>query len=279
MTLADIYPRWLTHQRDTVIDTRRITASWKHFAGLHKLTPKQLTPAALEKERDRLLRTLSSSTVRRSLADMLSFAHWMAAEKLMDTVVTIRRPRESRPRQRWLTKEEMQSLIEVGRRVDIPLWFDWVLNLSFLTGQRISAVLELQWDQISDGIVDFNRGINARCKRRGIVPVTATIKAILDECPRQSRYVLTSGDGRVTLRQFRCQWKKACKLAGIVGAVPHTMRHSVASQLVSNGVSLQEVSRLLGHSSISITERVYAKYAPDYTRRASDAMAALLTSP
>ena len=58
--------------------------------------------------------------------------------------------------------------------------------------------------------------------------------------------------------------------------MPHSMRHSVASNLVSAGVPILEVSRLLGHSSTAITERVYMKLAPDFTRNASNAMAEML---
>ena len=111
------------------------------------------------------------------------------------------------------------------------------------------------------------------------MPVTAAIKAILNECEGGSkRYVITHDGQRVSRDRFKNQWQRACKLAGIEGAVPHTMRHSVASNLISAGLPILEVSRLLGHSSTTITERVYMKLAPDYTRNASDAMAKILGS-
>ena len=57
------------------------------------------------------------------------------------------------------------------------------------------------------------------------------------------------------------------------------MRHSVATNLIAAGVPVLEVSKLLGHSNSQITERVYMKFAPSYTRNASDAMAAMLVIP
>jgi len=277
MTLTDHYQIWWRQHNDKVICGRRATTSWKQFTGLHKLAPKQFTSEAVGKEIARLLKTYSASTVRRSLADLSVFSKWLLDQKLIAETPKWKTPAESKPRQRWLTKEEMQKLLEVGRRVDVPIWFDWVLNLSFLTGQRITAVLTLQWEQIQHGVIDFNIGMSRRHKRRGVIPVTPAIKVILDECRGKSpRYVITNEGEMISRDRFVWQWKKACKLAGIDGAVPHTMRHSVASHLISNGVPVLEVSRLLGHSSTAITERVYMKLAPDFTRNASNAMAEML---
>ena len=44
---------------------------------------------------------------------------------------------------------------------------------------------------------------------------------------------------------------------------PHTFRKTFASRLVMNGVAIQEVSKMLGHSSVRMTEKSYAFLAPD----------------
>ena len=280
MTLSDIFPRWYEIQNNKVIDGQRAKTTWKQFTGLHRLSPKQYTTEAVAKEIVRLGKIYSPSTIRRSLADLAVFSRWMVEQKIIAEVPKWKAPAESKPRQRWLTKEEIQKLLEVGRREDVPLWFDWILNLSFLTGQRITSILTLEWAQIQHGAIDFNIGMTRRHKRRGVVPVTAAIKAILSECEGGSkRYVITHDGQRVSRDRFKNQWQRACKLAGIEGAVPHSMRHSVATNLIAAGVPVLEVSKLLGHSNSQITERVYMKFAPSYTRNASDAMAAMLVIP
>lgn len=50
-------------------------------------------------------------------------------------------------------------------------------------------------------------------------------------------------------------WKPATELAGIGAARVHDLRHTYASRLVTAGVSIQRVSRLLGHASVQTTER------------------------
>ena len=56
---------------------------------------------------------------------------------------------------------------------------------------------------------------------------------------------------------------KIAALAGIKHCTTHDLRHTFASWLVMEGVPLFEVSKLLRHASIQMTER-YAHLAPDY---------------
>lgn len=270
MTLSDLFPRW--YMSKSVLEPRRIRSSWKHFSGLHKLAPAKLTREAVEKERDRLLKTLSPSTVRRSLADIAVFAQWLVDNKHLKDLPTWKIPAETKPRQRWMTADEMKLLMQTARREDVPIWVDQAIHLCLLTGQRIGAILGLKWSQVSNGIIDFNEGVHERCKKRGVIPVTASIESILKECEGNETFVL----GKVDYADFLAQWHRVCGLCGIKDATPHTMRHSVATNLIARGTPILEVSRMLGHSSTAITEKSYAKFAPDFTRRASDRMSEML---
>jgi len=49
---------------------------------------------------------------------------------------------------------------------------------------------------------------------------------------------------------------------------PHVLRHTVATQLAQKNVPMTQISRLLGHRSTAITEKVYAKFSPDFCRQA-----------
>ena len=61
--------------------------------------------------------------------------------------------------------------------------------------------------------------------------------------------------------------RSACRRVGLEGVTFHTLRHTCASWLVMEGVPLFEVSKLLRHASIQMTER-YAHLAPDHLRDA-----------
>ena len=71
------------------------------------------------------------------------------------------------------------------------------------------------------------------------------------------------------VKNIRKSFKSACSRAGIENFRIHDLRHTFASWLVMEGVPLFEVSKLLRHASIQMTER-YAHLAPDHLHNAVD---------
>ena len=69
------------------------------------------------------------------------------------------------------------------------------------------------------------------------------------------------------VKSVRKAFSTACKRAGIADFHVHDLRHTFASWLVMNGIALFEVSKLLRHSSIQMTER-YAHLEPDHLHHA-----------
>jgi integrase/recombinase XerD len=74
-------------------------------------------------------------------------------------------------------------------------------------------------------------------------------------------YFFTSGEAKPSgaLSTFHKRYRKIFKLAGIVGT-SHMFRHTFSVELLKAGVDIRKVSRALGHSSVTITERYYAKW-------------------
>ena len=60
----------------------------------------------------------------------------------------------------------------------------------------------------------------------------------------------------------------AARKAG-VQATPHILRHTAAVALAEGGVSMQDIAQYLGHAGKSTTERIYARFSPDYLRKAA----------
>lgn len=148
-------------------------------------------------------------------------------------------------------------------------WFKTFMMLAVHTGGRKEAILELVWDR-----VDFTAGTisltnpdkKVRKKLRATVKMSKAIRDyLLSIRPEgwQGKPIVTR-DGVRPVKSIRkaldaLRAKTGCKDLG-----PHVMRHSIASHMVMNGVPIKEVSIFLGHSSVAITERVYAKFLPEY---------------
>jgi site-specific recombinase XerD len=73
-------------------------------------------------------------------------------------------------------------------------------------------------------------------------------------------------------------WKAVCKAAGLEKVRLHDLRHSYASDLVSKGVSLHIVGRLLGHTQPQTTAR-YAHLDDASLRQATERFGARLSPP
>ncbi len=84
-------------------------------------------------------------------------------------------------------------------------------------------------------------------------------------CPASS-WVFAAKNG-ARIQSVKTSFASACKAVGIENFHIHDLRHTCAAWLVSMGVPLPEVRDLLGHASITMTER-YAHLAPENVRAA-----------
>jgi integrase len=95
----------------------------------------------------------------------------------------------------------------------------------------------------------------------------------------QTGYVFTTETGepcdpRNALRAL----KIAAHKAGLPSVGLHTLRHSAASVMLTKGVPLKVVSKMLGHASIAITGDIYGHVSPDVSREAVTKLGAALAA-
>jgi integrase len=95
------------------------------------------------------------------------------------------------------------------------------------------------------------------------IPLPPFVVDALNACPRKSeRYWFWTGIGsKETLAgNWRRTFQRLCKIAGVRNGHPHRFRDTLAVELLIEGVPMERVSVLLGHSSVKITERHYAPW-------------------
>lgn len=179
-------------------------------------------------------------------------------------------PQGSAPRERFLTREELDQLLDGVTTPHVRLF----IILAITTGARMTAILELRWDQ-----VDFkHRTINFRSrygeqtnKRRAVVPVNGRAHAALEEAARGALTdFVIEWDGK-PVGSIKKAIRMAAKRAG-VSCSPHVFRHTAGVWMAQADVPLQKISQFLGHTSTRVTERTYARYSPSFMKDAAAAL-------
>lgn len=95
------------------------------------------------------------------------------------------------------------------------------------------------------------------------IPLPPFVVDALNACPRKSeQYWFWTGIGsKETLAgNWRRTFRRLSKIAGVRNGHPHRFRDTLAVELLLEGVPIERVSILLGHSSVQVTERHYAPW-------------------
>jgi integrase len=187
---------------------------------------------------------------------------------MIDRAPAIELPSKPAPKERYLTHDEIDRLLEAATQPHIRL----AILLMLSTGARVTAVLELTWNRVNfdRGVIDLRQSADGPRKGRAIVPMNAGLRAAL-QAARQaalSDHVVEWAGGPV--RSIRKGFMAAVTAAGLENVSPHVLRHSAAVHMAEAGIPMSEIAQFLGHSSTAVTERTYARYSPGHLRRAAE---------
>ena len=212
-------------------------------------------------------RGAAPGTINRELTVLQAALRWSFKRGDIDFLPAIPRLPSPPPRSQFLTQPQITALLDAAKPYP---HVDTFIRIALMTGQRKEAILSLRWDQVDfeTGLVDFNdaKALFAhRRKGRGVVPMSDALRDLLLGLDHDSCHVIHHKKKRI--RDFRVVWTRLMKQTGL-DITPHVLRHTVATQLAMKNVPMPQISRLLGHRNTSITERVYAKYSPEFCRQA-----------
>lgn len=267
-TVEDVVQRYFNeHVAYRVIDYKRPEFAWdKLRAHFRHISISELNGSHVNAYT--IKRKVSAGTINRELGVLSAALRWAYKQGYINRLILIPRLPSPQPRQNWLTRKDCLRLLEAAKKYRHIFAF---VGIAILTGQRKEAILGLTKDRVSwkDGFIDFNEAgpMSERRKGRAVVPISKDMKLLLEDIKSDSLFVVNNNGRRV--RDMRTAWKKVLEDAGLKGVTPHTLRHSVATQLVRDKVPLIEVSKLLGHRDSRTTEKVYAKFDPDFLRDAT----------
>ena len=218
---------------------------------------------------------LKKSSVARALSTLRSFFRFLNREGYLDAnpARLVRSPKLEKRLPRFLTVEEAFGLMEVPERAGGGSRFGQardkaVLELLYSSGLRVGELAALDMDDLdlSEGMVKAK----GKRKKERLVPVGskavsalrkyiaerfAIQRALKGKSPVPALFINRSG-GRLTERSLR-RSVVACARRALPGkkATPHTLRHTFASHLLQAGADLRVIQELLGHASLSTTQK------------------------
>ncbi len=251
----------------------------KEFFGRKRI--KAITPADLQKLKAQRLQVKtwrgderSHATVNRELEQlraMMNFAKhqgWLTVSPFERCKCIISHADEIK-RDRVFTRAEEARLLEActGQREHLRP----IILTAIDCGLRRGEILKLRWNDVDlVGRTITVIAENAKTARERTVGITSRLLVEL------TRLHAESGGRPDDLvfglaNTFKKAWMNAVKAAGLTDARFHDLRHCFVSRLVAQGLSIAEIMRLSGHSTLAAFA-VYANKTQDTVRRGADAL-------
>jgi integrase len=189
-----------------------------------------------------------------------------------------------------LSLEDTKRIIKVLReysRIDLDgevfYQYEEIKNIfAFsLTGRRISEILNLKFSDLNFETNSFKiTATNTKGKKELDFEIDDYILEALKSQARLRNIDLYSrSEAKIftyTRETPRIHFQNILKALKLPKIRLHDIRHMLGTTLVQNGIPIQDISRMLGHSSIAITEQRYAKTNKDQAKRATNAFNSLM---
>ena len=218
----------------------------------------------------RTVKGRAKSSTARALSAVRGFYRFLDRRGLAHNaaICTVRTPKQDHAVPKPLSVDEAAGLIDRTRSAHPETWIALrdtaVLLLLYGCGLRIAEALGLCRAEAPAGDTLRVRGKGGKERLVPVLPVVReAIGAYLAACPYElgddePLFVGAKG-GRLNPRLVQRLVQRLRALLGLPEtATPHALRHSFATHLLGGGGDLREIQELLGHASLSTTQRYTA---------------------
>jgi site-specific recombinase XerD len=209
---------------------------------------------------------LNPKTINNHLTVLSKLLHNAIEWGEIDKIPLIKCLKCAQKRIRFLSESECQLLLTDQTE---PLWRD-MIYVALNTGMRMGELKGMRWEDINfkQSVIHVRRNVvrgrvtSPKNYKSRSIPMTTHLDNHLYSSRQKEGYVFEmTEDTPLTDKECVGGLWRLCKRAGMEKMGWHILRHSFASHLVMRGVPLRHVQQLLGHSSITMTER-YSHLAP-----------------
>ena len=211
-------------------------------------------------------------SIARKVSTLRSFFKFLVKEKRVTSnpAKSVSTPKVEKVLPSVLTVDEAFRMVEAPRAssrnpVDpgkpMALRDHAILELLYSSGVRVGELVGLNWGQLDPdlGLVK----VMGKGRKERIVPVGSRALEAL-AAYRDERGITSDGEplftnrngGRLTARSVDRLVKRYTKRSGIFRRIsPHSLRHTFATHLLDAGADIREIQEMLGHVSLSTTQR------------------------
>ena len=252
------------------------------------LTPESITPARVQSFVGSIYHRNASASVARKLSALRTFFRFLKREKLLvaDPLVGVAGPKQGQHIPAFLTVDEVFALLEAPVVSDRYWRRDRaLLEMLYATGMRVSELVGANLDDIDlaaemvrvrgkgnkERIIPFGRAAHEALEQ--YLPERQSLqlaRALRGRGVDEQAFFLNGQGGRLSVRSVERLIQTYAQRAGIgITVTPHALRHSFATHLLEMGADLRIVQELLGHVSLSTTQK-YTHMNIDHLSRVYD---------
>ncbi len=169
----------------------------------------------------------------------------------------------------YLTKEDFQKLMALVTED----WLKDMLVVAVATGMRRGEILNLTWESIDlERRIILVRNVNGFQTKSGktrTIPMNDMVFSVIwkNVSVPHGKYVFEYRGAPIQESLATHRFKIYVRMAGLDPKIHfHSLRHTFASWLVQDGATLYEVQKLLGHSSLTMTQ-IYSHLEPEQLQK------------
>jgi site-specific recombinase XerD len=187
--------------------------------------------------------------------------------------LNVKIPKFDNKRERYLNPAECDSLLEELKKHSVTTYH--LATVSLDTGMRFSEIAGLQWQNI-DLVRESISIMDTKSGRNRTVYMTERVKSLFYDIPKSESDMLVFPDQNGgMIKQVSNIFDRVVLTLGLntgidddrLKCVFHSLRHTHASRLLESGADIYRVKELLGHASVTTTER-YSHITADRLRSA-----------
>lgn len=216
-------------------------------------------------------RNKAANTMRKETGLVIEALGWAKDKEMIDRAPRLWIPPIPESEVEHLTKAQFRTFLDGCKAPHVRLF----AQMAVTTGARASALLELPWIRVDleRRLINLNPAgrIQKANKRRAMVPINDRLLPLLVEAREAALtpFVIETGGERI--KSIRKGFEAASARSGI-HCTPHMLRHSAAVWMAEERTPMEEIAHFLGHKDTRVTTQVYARFSPDYLRRAASAL-------